>query len=452
MMARTRFLDRHPRIYYGVMAPLLLLSPILLLIGGCREPVLSSDERMLFVPGEYELELDQPWDYALFHEYHTHDWTLLEDVWKSGELRYPDGVAVRIRGKRSGPVGLPDGLVVGWKPADGTEMVSAFELRFERPDTYLISLTRDGGPPRFATRIYLQRRLDLGTGRALAGLGALGVLASLIFAVWARKRYPRSEVVTEPVSSSVPPPAQEAVRAQQTLPAVLNADTLFREVKASSDEIVFTPAPPLLAGAVVMIVGVMFAGIGGLFLVMNLRQISEKHRAESIPLPPGVRAALPEIGFLDCAIPAVFVVVGLLSIVGALWMLWTKTSLIVNPVKRELVRRITLRWPVLTWTRSWSASDIDSVYLDEHVTVWPGTPDSLKFLGRLPGVRLVDPKETSEGHVWICLRNGKSVDCGKGDWEAASQLASRVAGLLGTPKTLRERFEVGPPPSTDTSA
>jgi hypothetical protein len=169
-------------------------------------------------------------------------------------------------------------------------------------------------------------------------------------------------------------------------------------------------------------------------------------------LPPEARLSNLEVGFLDWGLPALILGLGVLSTLGALWLLWTTRSLIVNPERRELVRKIVLRWPAWSWTRSWSASDIDSVYLDEHVTVWPGTPDCVRFIGRLPGVHVVEPKETSEGHVWIRLRSGKSVDCGKGAWEEASALASRVAGLLGASKTLRERFEVGPPPSNDTSS
>jgi hypothetical protein len=131
----------------------------------------------------------------------------------------------------------------------------------------------------------------------------------------------------------------------------------------------------------------------------------------------------------------------LLLVVGALWAAWTTRSLIVNPEKRELVRETRLRWPVWTFTKSWQASDLECVYLDEHVTVWPGTP---KFWT----LWKVEPRESSEGHVWIRLRTGKTVDCGRGAWEEASALASRLGGLLGAPKTLRERFEVGPPPSS----
>jgi hypothetical protein len=225
----------------------------------------------------------------------------------------------------------------------------------------------------------------------------------------------------------------------------LTSVTLLQELTKAPDQIVLTPAASPLAGAIVLIVGIMFAGGGGFFLGMNLNHRSEIHRAMSMEHPPGARLSNLEVEFLEWGLPALILGVGVLSTLGALWSLWTTRSLIINPERRELIRKIVFRWPAWSWTRSWSASEIDSVYLDEHVTVWPGTP---KFWT----LWKVEPKETSEGHVWIRLRSGKSVDCGKGAWEEASALASRVAGLLGASKTIRERFEVGPPPSTDTSS
>jgi len=222
--------------------------------------------------------------------------------------------------------------------------------------------------------------------------------------------------------------------------------TLLRTVQEAPDRVVLAPVGSPLARAVVLTVGLLFTGVGGLFLPVDLTRASERRRAETIEIPKGGYLPYHNVGLSEWAFPGVFVGLGLILVGGAVWTAWTIRSLIVNPEKRELIRRIALRWPAWTWTRSWPASDIESVYLDEHVTVWPGTPKFLQFLGN------VEPRETSEGHVWIQLRKGKAVDCGRGAWEEASELASRLGGLLGAPKTLRERFEVGPPPSNDPSS
>jgi hypothetical protein len=221
--------------------------------------------------------------------------------------------------------------------------------------------------------------------------------------------------------------------------------TLFKVVKEAPDQIVFASAVSPLAWTIILIVGMMFAGAGALFLGLNLNQMSARHRAESIPLPQGARLPYLDLGVADWAVPTLILGLGLLLIAGALWLAWTSQSLIINPEKRELVRKITLRWPAWSFTKVWQASDLECVHLDEHVTVWPGTP---KFWT----LWKVEPRETSDGHVWIRFRTGKELDCGKGAWEVASELASRLGGLLGAPKIIRERFEVGPPPSTDTSS
>jgi hypothetical protein len=246
--------------------------------------------------------------------------------------------------------------------------------------------------------------------------------------------------------ATIPAPSEERAPVQRKGLAVSNPVTLFREVTEAPDRIIFSPKAYPWIWALIIFFGIAFAGGGAFSLAHTAAHTPEKQAAQRARLPPGARLPNADSELSDWAFGLGFIAIGGLMFIGGLCSALTFRSVVVNPEKRELVRKIALRWPTWTFTRSWQASDIDSVYLDEYVTVWPGTPELLQFIGR------VEPSETSEGHVWIRLRTGMAVDFGKGAWEEAVVLAGRLAGLLGTPKTLRARYEVGPPPSNDTSS
>jgi hypothetical protein len=192
-MILHRFLDRHPKKYCGVMLSLLVLGVVSMGIGLLRVPFFFREDRVLPVPGEYEIALARPGHYALWHGQQTQDEALLAAARIAGEIRYPDGVTVRIHGKDSGARILPGGFVLGWEePLPGTrEFPTAFDVRFDRVESYQVSVTRAGGPPRFPTEIFLQRRLSSGVRDVLVGLGIAGVVGSLVLGAAARKGMPR---------------------------------------------------------------------------------------------------------------------------------------------------------------------------------------------------------------------------------------------------------------------